>query len=83
MDYIELVRELNSELYEKFGEVEKSFEYSTDGFCETISFNQVLLWHSDMDEREYIEDKNEYEPFEPFIKRMFNKYAYGINLMKF
>lgn len=26
MDYTELVRELNTELYERFGEVEKEFE---------------------------------------------------------
>ena len=46
MDYTELVRELNTELYERFGEVEKGFEYSTTGFVDAISFDGVLLWNS-------------------------------------
>ena len=63
MDYTELVRELNTELYERFGEVEKVFEYSTTGFVDAISFGGVLLWNSEMEVREWIEEKNDYEPF--------------------
>jgi len=74
MSYIDLVRELNIELYERFGEVEKGFEYSTTGFVDAISFDGVLLWDSETDCREWIEEENDYEPFEPFIKRIFNEY---------
>lgn len=82
IDYIEIVRELNTELYERFGEVEKGFEYSTTGFVDTISFDGVLLWNSEMDDREFIEEKNDYEPFEPYIRRVFNDYIQGLALLK-
>ena len=72
--FIELVEELNTELYERFGEVEVGFEYSTTGFVDAICFNGVLLWNSEMETREWIEEKNDYEPFEPFISRVFNEY---------
>lgn len=83
MDYTELVRELNTELYERFGEVEKGFEYSTTGFVDAISFDGVLLWNSEMEVREWIEEKNDYEPFEPFIRRIFNEYLDKIHTLKF
>ena len=83
MDYTELVRELNTELYERFGEIEKGFEYSTNGFIYSISFDGVLLWNSEMDEREWIEGNNDYEPFVPFIKRIFNKYIDKMHTLKF
>ena len=53
MDYTELVRGLNTELYERFGEVEKGFEYSTNGFVDAINFDGVLLWNSEMEVREW------------------------------
>ena len=82
MDYTELVRELNTELYERFGEVEKGFEYLTTGFVDAISFDGVLLWNSDMEVREKKKKKNDYEPFEPFIKRVFNDYLDKMHTLK-
>ena len=82
MDYTELVRELNAELYEKYGETEKLFEYSTNGFVEAISFDGVLLWNSEMEGREWIEEKNDYEPFEPYIRRIFNEYLDKMHKLK-
>ncbi len=82
MDYTELVRELNTELYERFGEVEKGFEYSTTGFVDAISFDGVLLWNSENEARKWIEENNDYEPFEPFIKRIFNEYLDKMHALK-
>lgn len=81
-NYTEIVRELNVELYEKFDEVEKYFEYSTNGFVDTISFEGVLLWNSEMGVREWIEENNDYEPFEPFIRRIFNEYLSKMSRIK-
>lgn len=83
MNYIEVVKELNTELYEKFGEVEKVFEYSTTGFVDAISFNGAMLWDSEMEVREWNEEKNDYEPFEPFIRRIFNEYIDKMQSLKF
>ena len=81
-NYTEIVRELNVELYEKFDEVEKYFEYSTNGFVDTISFEGVLLWNSEMDVREWIEENNDYEPFELFIRRIFNEHLNKMSRLK-
>lgn len=83
MDYKEIVTELNIELYEKFGEVETGFVYSTSGFEDCISFGGVTLWNSEMDDREWIEEENNYEPFIPYIKRVFNEYADKLYSLKF
>lgn len=80
--YKELVTELNIELYERFGEFEKGFEYSTTGFVDEIKFDGVSLWNSEMEVREWIEDKNDYEPFEPFIRRTFNEYLDKMHTLK-
>jgi len=75
MDYTGIVGELNTELYEKFGEVESGFEYTTSGFVDAITFDGVLLWSSEMDSREWIDESNDYEPFEPYIRKVFNDYV--------
>jgi hypothetical protein len=78
-ELIELVKELNVELYERFGEVEKLFEYSTNGFADIISFNGALIWNSEIDDREFIQDKNDYEDLKPHIIKLFNSYIEKMN----
>lgn len=73
MDYLKAVNNLNEELYERFGETESTFIYWTNGFVDCIKFGEIWLWNSEDDGRDWLEDKNDYEPFEPFIKRTFNK----------
>ena len=73
MEYLDIVNELNNELYEKFGETEYDFNYSTNGYVNIISFGNLQLWSSEMDDRKWIEEKNNYEPLKPFIKLLFNK----------
>ena len=75
MDYTEIVSELNAELYDRFGEVELSFNYSTNGYFDLIYFGEALIWCSEMDERLWIEEKNDYEPLAPFIRKSFNEWV--------
>ena len=82
MDYIKIIEELNAELDDRFGEVEFGFEYSTNGYVDIISFNSAPLWNSELDDREWIEEKNEYEPFEPYIRKVFNNYIDKMYLLK-
>jgi hypothetical protein len=74
-DYVAIVSELNDGIYERFGETEHGFSYSTNGYVDSISFDEMLLWDSEGcgAEREWDEEKCEYEPFLPFIKRTFNE----------
>ena len=73
IDYVKLINELNEELYEKFGQTEYTFNYTTDGEVDMIAFGNIQLWNSEMDDREWIKEKDDYEPLKPFIKLLFNK----------
>lgn len=85
MDYNLLVRDLNVELFEKNNQIQSidQFTHVTDGFYDLIKFGDTILWCSDDDERLFDEVKNEYEPIEPFIKRVFNNHIEALNKLKF
>ena len=79
MDFIKLIAELN-----EFNDSDEYFfSYHTNGFVDIINFNETMIWNSEWDEREYIEEKDEYEPLLPYIKKSFNRYLDEISLLKF
>lgn len=83
LGFIEVANDLNQELYEKHGETEDKFYYSTDGYVDIFGFGDNMLWNSENDNREFIEDKNEYEDFKPYITKVFNAYVekmHGLSL---
>ena len=83
LGFIEVANDLNQEMYEKHGEIENKFYYSTDGYVDIFGFGDIMLWNSEMDDREFIEDKNDYEDFKPFITKVFNDYVkkmHGLSL---
>ncbi len=75
LGFIEAANDLNQEIYEKHGETEDKFYYSTDGHVDVFGFSDTMLWNSEMDDREFIEDKNDYEDFKPYITKVFNNYV--------
>ena len=77
--FIELANELNQELYEKHGELEEQFYYSTNGYMDSFGFGDKMLWNSEMDDRKFIEEKNNYEDFKPYIIRCFNLWISTMN----
>ena len=83
MEYLETVNELNSELYERVGEVEEQFYYTTTGFIDVVGFGDVMLWNSEMDDRLFNEETGKYEPFTPFVKRKFNEYIDRLQTFRF
>ena len=83
LGFIETANDLNQEIYEKHGETEDKFYYSTDGYVDVFGFGDIMLWNSEMEVREWIEEKNDYEPFEPFIRRIFNEYLDKMHTLKF
>ena len=83
LKFIEIANDLNQEIYDKYGEVENKFYYSTDGYVDIFGFGDNMLWNSEMEVREWIEEKNDYEPFEPFIMRIFNEYIDKMHTLKF
>ncbi len=82
-DYTEIVRELNTELYEQHKEEDSYFECRTTGFVWMILFDGILLWSSEDDDRDFDEDTDEYEPLMPFIKKRFNQLADKLHKLRF
>ena len=74
LGFIEVANDLNQELYEKHGECENQFWYSTTGCIDSFGFGDITLWNSEMDDRQFIDDKNNYEEFKPYITKLFNRY---------
>jgi hypothetical protein len=75
-EFLEAVNDLNQELYEKFGDdyhYERQFNYTTDGSVDIVNFGEIMVYCSELDEREWIEEKNDYEPLKPFLKRMLSQ----------
>jgi hypothetical protein len=83
MEYLETVDELNSELYDKVGETEDQFYYSTNGYVDVIGFGNEMLWNSEMDGRKFDEETDNYEPFTPYIKRVFNEWCDKMQTFRF
>lgn len=82
MNFVEIVGELNDELYNEFDELEMCFSYMTNAASDIIKFEDTILWNSEEDDRKYDEEKEDYEPFIPFIKQKFNDWADKINSLK-
>jgi hypothetical protein len=45
------------------------FSYNTNGLASAIEFMGINIWCSENDEREYDEEKDDYEPMMAFIRR--------------
>jgi len=83
MNYIDIVEELNSEIYKKHKEVESYFEYRTTGFAHLILFDDMILWSSETDDREFDKSANDYEPLTTFIKKQFNQITDNMQKLRF
>jgi hypothetical protein len=81
--YLDAVSTLNSELYNKHGEVELSFWYRTDGYADQIGFDEKVLWCSESDGTQYIEDTDQEMDIAYVVRRAFNKYADSLKQLKF
>lgn len=82
MNYIEIVRDLNMELFEIHGNTENPFSYSSNGFIDVISFNGLVLWSSEEEPRKWITKANDYEPLKVYIRRAYNSLLDEISKMK-
>ena len=77
LEAIEVVYKLNPDLsddqLETFGYNPLWFELHTNGDCVAIEFLGYPIWSSENDEREYLDDKDDYESLEDFLRREANK----------
>ena len=82
MKLIEVVEELNQELFDKKKETNHQFYFMTNGYIDYILFDREVIWNSEDDGREFREETNDYEPMLPFIKKQFKIYAKEVNNLK-
>jgi len=61
---------------ETFDDIVERFRlsYITDGDIDIIKFNDYVLWDSEMDEREWVEEYDNYEPLKPYIIKLMLDY---------
>lgn len=79
-----VVESLNEKLFEKASgvETEECFSLLTNGYCYIITFGKHELWNSENDEREWIEKNDDYEPLEPHIISIYNKWIDNLQTLK-
>lgn len=59
------------------------FTYETAGNYSLIKFGEEILWDSENEPREWIEDDNDYEDLKTFIKREYNRYVNTLKRFRF
>jgi hypothetical protein len=69
INLIQVVDELNQMLFEAYHQIDSVFELKSNGFEHVINFAGMLLWHSEYEERQFLEETQQYEPMIPFLIR--------------
>jgi len=71
----DIVRELNSEMYDAHGDVTEQWFYTSSGFVDVIGFGDIMLWNSEDGDRKWVESKNDFEPMKPFLIKQLKEYG--------
>ena len=81
-----IVYNINNELYESneafCREYGTGLQFKTDGFASVITFMDFEIWSTENDEREYIDEEDDYEPLAPFVRRKFNELIANLASLK-
>lgn len=83
---LHIVEDLNQEIFDKYGETFSqifTFTVVAIGFYTSINFLGQVIWNSEEDDREWIEESNDYEPFEPYLRKKINELIQQISTLKF
>ena len=84
---VEVVQDLNGQLYEKTENDNTWFSYTLDNYVEAIAFNlftnnsflKIELWNSENSQQVYNEETDDYEPLEKTIKRELKEVTSHLN----
>ena len=72
-DIAKIVSNINAELFEILEEEEfLSLNLWSSGDEHSIEFSEFPIWSSECDDREYYDDKDEYEPLDDFVRKQLN-----------
>jgi hypothetical protein len=78
---------INEAMYDIFGDEFNDGElprcsFSTDGYCQLITFGDFNVWDSENDERPW-NDNDEPEPIDEYVFRIINSYCQKIGKIEF
>ncbi len=82
-EYTQIINNLNDHLQTIDPNTSSCFNYKTNGYQTLIMFGDSIMYNDDWDEREYNDDKDDYEPLEPYLKRRFNENLDELNKFRF
>ncbi len=73
-EILKIVWNINNDLYERLEVFESEYmiptlEFISSGDVTLIKFLDFTLWYSEEDEREFCEDKDEYEDLDKYLYR--------------
>ena len=60
---------------------EQFFTINYSSYWTSVSFGDIRLWDSENDDREFNENKNEYEPFMSFLKKQLGNKVEELNYL--
>jgi len=72
LECLEIVAELNWSILEDELK-ENTLEFCSNGFCCLIKFLDNIIWSSENEEREFLEDKDDYEPLKEYVIKKYNE----------
>lgn len=75
--------EFYGDLLDDGEEHEDYFEFLSDGYNYKIKFLGICIYKDYEDEREWIEENNDYEPLESYLKKKCNKIIDDIQNRRF
>lgn len=86
---LQVVQDLNEELYEKTKSDDVWYSYTMDNYIDSVTFNlfsdnsvlKIDLWNSENSQRVYNEETYDYEPLEETIKRELKEVASYLNTL--
>ena len=81
-NYLEVVEQLNQELYDKHKEQFLVFTLVSTGDWSGIKFGDYCIWDTENNEREWIYEEEDYEPLLPYIKKLFNSHIKHLSKLK-
>jgi hypothetical protein len=72
----------NTKLFELDPDNYMNFYFCTNGYSNYIKFEDHILWSDDDDDREFIDDIDDYEDLTEFIIKKYNNYIHTLNSLK-
>ena len=73
---VKIINSINDDIYNSSPNFVESYgcycEVSSNGLQTIIKFLDIVIWDEDNDSREFNEELNEYEPLEPYLRKMIN-----------